>query len=90
MVGLISQAAVAKIGFASLRHSSHRFDGGGYGRLVSVRAKQSNRQIGTAVFCRGSRDLAGETLRSFAQSLAQVVLLCLSGLDNKNLGLLVF
>ena len=29
LVGEILQAAVAKIGFASLRHSSHRFDGGG-------------------------------------------------------------
>ena len=63
---------------------------GEYGRLVSVRAKQSNRQMRTAVLCRNSRDLAGEMLRSFAQCLAQVVLLCLSGLDNKILGLLVF
>ena len=29
LVGVILQAAVTKIGFASLRHSSRRFDGGG-------------------------------------------------------------
>ena len=64
---------------------------GGYGRLVSVRAKQSNRQMGTAVFCRGSRDLSGGNAKiACAKGLAQVVLLCLSGLDNKILGLLVF